>query len=95
MRFTGHLRAALNPADFPDQSPDVGALLVVEPLSSQPRPGERLMIGRRRATVLKVYANNEFFDPKLEGCIGVAVDEHGLEVEGMLGAFVMQTEVTS
>ena len=42
----------------------------------------------RSMTVISVMANHAFFDPKLEGCIGIAVDEHGLEAEGLAGAFI-------
>ncbi|MEM7270438.1 MAG: hypothetical protein AAF401_14460 [Pseudomonadota bacterium] len=91
MRFTAHLRAVLDAPPIDALAPEVGALLMVEPLTSFPRPGLRIRIGERKANVLSIIPYDEFFDPNYEGCVGLAVDEHGLEAEGLTGAFIVET----
>ena len=88
MRFTGHVRAILDTPAIPGLPVEYGFLLMVEPLTSYPREGLKVKIDGRSMTVVSVIANHAFFDPNLEGCIGVAVDEHGLEAEGLAGAFI-------
>lgn len=88
MRFTGHVRAILDTPGIPGLPAEYGSLLMVEPLTSFPREGDKVKMEGRSMTVVSVVANHAFFDPKLEGCIGLAVDEHGLEAEGLAGAFI-------
>lgn len=88
MRFTGHVRAILDPPGIPGVPAEIGSILMVEPLTSYPKEGLKVKMEGHSMTVVSVMANHAFFDPKLEGCIGVAVDEHGLEAEGLAGAFL-------
>ena len=88
MRFTGHVRAILDTPGIPGLPAEYGSLLMVEPLTSYPKPGLKLKMEGRSMTVISVVANHAFFDPNLEGCIGLAVDEHGLETEGLAGSFI-------
>lgn len=88
MRFTGHVRAILDTPGIPGVPAEYGAILMVEPLTSYPKEGLKVKMDGRSMTVVSVMANHAFFDPKLEGCIGIAVDEHGLEAEGLAGAFI-------
>lgn len=88
MRFTGHVRAILDTPGIPGLPTEYGSLLMVEPLTSFPKEGLKVKMEGRSMTVVSVIANHAFFDPKLEGCIGIAVDEHGLEAEGLAGAFI-------
>ena len=88
MRFTGHVRAILDTPGYSGLPVEYGSVLMVEPLTSYPREGDKVKMEGRSMTVVSVVANHAFFDPKLEGCIGLAVDEHGLEAEGLAGAFI-------
>lgn len=88
MRFTGHVRAILDMPGIPGVPAEYGSLLMVEPLTSYPKEGLKVKMEGRTMTIMSVMANHTFFDPKHEGCVGLAVDEHGLEAEGLAGAFI-------
>ena len=88
MRCTGHVHATLDTPDIPGVLAEFGSLLMVEPLTSHPKEGLKVKMEGRPMMVISVMANHAFFDPKLEDCIGIAVDEHGLEAEGLAGAFI-------
>lgn len=88
MRFTGHVRAILDTPGIPGLPAEYGSLLMVEPLTSYPKAGLKLKMEGHAMTVISVMAHNAFFDPNFEGCLGLAVDEHGLEAEGLAGSFI-------
>lgn len=88
MQITGHVRAILDTTSFSIVPEECGPILMVETWTRYRKEALRVKIEDRSMTVISVMANHAFFDPKREGCFGIAIDEPGLEAEGLAGAFI-------